>query len=162
MKTRTNDSKQWSPIANTKIVHKSTNSIRKKLVHTKPNHCTDSNKIGTYVIPCNDCEKSYVGETGRNLNVRLNEHRRDIRMGSVNSAPFCHVRDFANFGHSLNWERANIVYFSQTKKHRCIVESTLIKHVPNFNTNPGSLTVDSSLKDIILRSLPQMSIKFPP
>ena len=30
-----------------------------------------------YEVPCKGCNKSYVGETGRQLGVRLNEHQKD-------------------------------------------------------------------------------------
>ena len=30
-----------------------------------------------YKIPCNNCEKVYIGETGRKLNTRIKEHRKD-------------------------------------------------------------------------------------
>ena len=30
-----------------------------------------------YRIPCTSCDKVYVGETGRNFGVRMNEHRKE-------------------------------------------------------------------------------------
>ena len=33
---------------------------------------------GFYCIPCKDCKLKYIGETSRNLHVRLKELKRDV------------------------------------------------------------------------------------
>ena len=40
---------------------------------------TKEEKSVVYEIPCKGCEKSYVGETGRGIDVRLKEHRSDVK-----------------------------------------------------------------------------------
>ena len=38
----------------------------------------NNNKAGVvYKIPCNQCEKIYIGETGRQLGTRITEHRKE-------------------------------------------------------------------------------------
>lgn len=41
------------------------------------NTCLKRNVV--YVIPCPVCRSQYVGETGRTINERISEHKRDIR-----------------------------------------------------------------------------------
>ena len=36
-------------------------------------------------IKCSDCQASYVGETGRNLNTSLTEHKRATKNGDANT-----------------------------------------------------------------------------
>ena len=38
-----------------------------------------TDKVGVYKFPCNSCPKIYVGETGRNLPIRIREQLADIR-----------------------------------------------------------------------------------
>ena len=41
-----------------------------------------------YIIYCKNCKLKYIGETSRNLHVRLKEPKRDIRIGNLNNALF--------------------------------------------------------------------------
>ena len=52
-------------------------------------HCSLQRNIisdaSVYCIPCKNCKLKYMGETSRNLRVRLKEHKRDIRIGNLNN-----------------------------------------------------------------------------
>ena len=89
---------------------------------------------GAYVIPCKDCENVYVGETGRNLDKRMYEHKRDIRVGNESSGVFCHVRDS---NHSIDFQGSKFIFKSKNYVKRRIVESSLITSIPNFNLSEG-------------------------
>ena len=62
-------------------------------------------KTDVYKIRCNDCDRKYIGEKGRNLTTRLSEHQRDIRIGKEQSQVFQHVRDY---DHNFNFSEPEI------------------------------------------------------
>ena len=58
-------------------------SLSFKLVSTRDD---PNNRQGVvYKIKCSNCQASYIGETGRNLNTRLTEHKRATRNGDANN-----------------------------------------------------------------------------
>ncbi|XP_072051908.1 uncharacterized protein [Amphiura filiformis] len=67
---------------------KPNNTLRKILVHPKdkidPRNTTDC----VYEIPCTNCNHSYVGETGRKFETRLNEHQKETARVSKNKQNF--------------------------------------------------------------------------
>ena len=73
------------------------------------------------------------------------------RLGHANNAVFKQVRDTNNV---INWNSCRPVYKSGVESHILVVESVLIRKVPNFNNVQGTLGVDSLSCDLILRSQP--------
>ena len=58
---------------------------------------SENNSV-VYKIPCSGpCKKSYVGETGRGLKTRLNEHKRDVRNHNTSNAMVLHLENVNNF-----------------------------------------------------------------
>ena len=143
---------------NINLVNRSSNSLRSQLVRTKP-PCDSSQSGGVYVIPCKDCDSCYVGETGRTLAIRLSEHKRYVRFGAVQSAVFHHVQDK---NHNIDWPSAKLVYNSNDKKKRLIVESTLIKKLNNFNNMSGVCSIDPTTENLILSSNRHILNNIPP
>ena len=84
-------------------------------------------------------EKLYVGESGRDLEKRIKEHKIDIKNANEKNGMFVHVRDFDQ---PIDFKNARIVYPSSSVRRRHLVESTLIdKHqkIDNcVNLNKGS------------------------
>src|SRR5690606_27414088 len=62
---------------------------------------------GVYCIPCRDCNAVYIGETGRTIRTRMQEHKLDVRLMKVGSAVAEHARDNE---HSIAFE--NVRAFS--------------------------------------------------
>ncbi|XP_072041288.1 uncharacterized protein [Amphiura filiformis] len=54
-----------------------TNTLKSILVHPKDKKDILETSDAVYEIPCKGCDKSYVGETGRQFGVRLKEHQQD-------------------------------------------------------------------------------------
>ena len=80
-----------------------------------------SDRRGTvYKIKCCDCQATYIGETGRNLNVRLTEHKRATRNGDINN----HIAEHhLKTNHRIDWDSAECVTYSTDYYQRITLES---------------------------------------
>ena len=87
-----------------------------------------------YNILCT-CGREYIGETGRNLRVRIGEHKNAIQHGNMSNAIAVQVHETE---HPIDWDSARVI---EREKHfacRKIKESLHIKHsVNSVNTYPG-------------------------
>ena len=59
--------------------------LRKLLTNVKDKDEPNKRQGAVYKIKCSDCQASYIGEIGRNLNTRLTEHKRATRNGDANN-----------------------------------------------------------------------------
>ena len=125
------------------VVHKSENTLRARLHKTRP-HCEG----GVYIIPCQECQKCYIGQTGRKLDTRILEHKYYVSRGMKNKAVYRHMHDE---NHALDWKNASMVYRSGKEKERLVVESALIKYVPNFNLTLGAISVNEFTGNCVIR-----------
>ena len=133
--------------------------IRSKLVRTKPAFNQEDGP-GVYVIPCADCPKKYIGQTGRTLATRLKEHKSYVRLAKPNSASavFDHI---SSQNHNIDWKSSKTVFSSFDIKKRLIVESALIQHLPNFNLMGGICTIDHATRNFILIANPDILTNLP-
>lgn len=60
------------------VAHKPSNTLRMNLMRVKDKRDVSDNAGVVYSIPCQDCDKKYVGETGRLLGTRIAEHKKDV------------------------------------------------------------------------------------
>ena len=75
----------------------STCTLRHMLVHPKGPIPEEKRKGVVYSIPCQDCDKKYIGQTGLNLVQRLGEHRRALKNGDV-TMHVCINRALSGYG----------------------------------------------------------------
>ena len=122
--------------------------LRALLVHPKDK--TDP-KEGVYTIDCTGCEKKYVGETKRKLQVRVKEHRsetekvskgtnytRDKKKLSQTEMWGSAITDHAmQENHLIDWESARIIEKERDDKARGIKEAVHIRILPNMNRDEG-------------------------
>ena len=71
-------------------------------------------------IKCCDCQATYIGETGRNLNTRLTEHRRATRNGDINNNIAEH---HLQTNHRIDWDSATCVTYNTNYYQRIVLES---------------------------------------
>ena len=96
---------------------------------------TQQNDISVvYQIPCGSCDKSYIGETGRGIETRLKEHKRDLRNHMEYSAFVVHAE---KHNHLPNWSEAGILARCKTKGSRKATEAAYIATNDTINTRAG-------------------------
>ena len=81
-----------------------------------------------YRIPCADCDKSYVGQTGRNLSLQIKEHKKAVETFNTDTSALAeHV---LSKDHHINWEETTVIGGHPFTNTRCIVESWFINSLP--------------------------------
>ena len=115
---------------NTNIYHKPYNTIRSQVTHVKDP--TDKlKKCGViYHIKCNECDHDYVGETGRQLDIRMKEH-----MAKTSSAIHEHCD---STGHTFNPSESKVLSSEDNFWKRKVKEAIEIKQrKPSLNRDEG-------------------------
>ena len=89
-----------------------------------------------YQIQCS-CSESYIGETSRPLNTRIEEHKASTKKGDLKSAISQHIQE--NPEHSIMWDSIKII---NKNKHnttqRKLYEAITIKRIkPGLNRDQG-------------------------
>ena len=70
---------------NIRVAHKPITTLRQLLTNVKDNDEPSDRRGAVYKIKYCDSQATYIGETGRNLNVRLTEDKRATRHGDINN-----------------------------------------------------------------------------
>ena len=105
---------------NIRVAHKPITTSRQLLTKVKDKDEPNFRQGAFYKIKCCDCQATYIGETGRNLNVRLTEHKRATRNGDVNN----HIAEHhLQTNHSIDWDSANCITYSTNYYQRLTLES---------------------------------------
>ena len=111
------------------VLHKPFSSIRSHLRSAKDKLFPSQRRNVVYSIPCHDCDKVYIGETGRQEGTRMKEHKKNFRVGSSLSGPAIHCKD----GHKMNWEGVKHLAREPNADKRRILERIKIHQNPyNF------------------------------
>ncbi|WAR09544.1 hypothetical protein MAR_034620 [Mya arenaria] len=97
-------------------------TLRNILVHPKDKQETTEKAEVIYKIPCKNCDKVYVGESGRKFGIRLNEHKKDCetnsnkaftratRKQSESTIEKSAITDHQNINnHEIDWEGARVI-----------------------------------------------------
>ena len=120
------------------------NSINSHVARNKEKSTV--NNVGVYSTPCKDCNCRYYGETGRQLDVRLEEHRRDCRIGSQTSMVAKHTLELS---HRINWAGADMIYKENHVGRRRVVKGALIQLLETFENNK-SFTQEDVVTNILI------------
>jgi hypothetical protein len=73
-----------------------------------------------YSIPC-ECVRSYIGETGRPLAVRLREHKHNIKEGLLEKSKL--AQHAYEEGHRVGWDEASSLEIESNSRYRKYEES---------------------------------------
>ena len=102
------------------LVAKPITTLRHLLTNVKDKDEPNNRQGAVYKIKCSDCQASYIGETGRNLETRLTEHKRATTNGDINN----HIAEHHRLtNHNIDWDSAQCVTYSTNYFQRLTLES---------------------------------------
>jgi hypothetical protein len=103
---------------NIRTVFKIDNTVGKHLVHPKDPIDSGDQTDCIYEIRCGDCDATYIGETSRQLKVRIAEHKRNARLPPKSSTHLQKLeKDSAIALHALT-ENHNVLFDQATVVQR--------------------------------------------
>jgi hypothetical protein len=106
--------------ANLKVAHKPVKYLGSHLSRLKdPVDTMEKNNV-IYSVPCLNCEKRYIGETGKMLKNRLHEHFLAIRRGDNLSQIWNHC---SQYGHEVSLKDTTVLARGGTKNERLFLEA---------------------------------------
>ena len=105
---------------NIRVAHRPITTLRKLLTNVKDKDQPRDRQGAVYKIKCCDCQATYIGETGRNLNTRLTEHRRATWNGDINNNIAEH---HLQTNHRIDWDSATCVTYNTNYYQRIVLES---------------------------------------
>ena len=127
------------------IITKTSRTIKHIVRRSK----TPTHTGSIYRVPCNDCDKEYIGETGRNLDTRIHEHKRALRIDDPLNAIAQH-RSAQN--HQINFQDAAPIHREDNIRRRKLIEAATISQYKTFEQRPGSVRIESHLARHLLRT----------
>ena len=101
---------------------------------------------GVYIVSCRDCPLVYVGETGRSLATRIEEHKHACRQGNPNNAIATHALE-----HRINFNNAKIICQNNNIAKRRVIEGAMIHTVDTFPGNKSFSQEDYFTSKFICR-----------
>ena len=105
---------------NIRVAQRPITALRNLLTYVKDkDHPRDRQGV-IYKMKCADCQGTYIGETGRNLNTRLTEHKRATKNGDRTNHIAEHHRQTK---HNIDWDSAACMTYSTNYKQRLTLES---------------------------------------
>jgi predicted GIY-YIG superfamily endonuclease len=130
-----------------KTVFKSGSTLRSVLTKTKPKS-SNQEKECIYQVPC-ECGESYIGETKRPFNVRLQEHKKHTYRGETSRSGIAdHVW---SKHHNIKWSEAQVVHKEPHWKKRKFKEAVFIENNKNIFSKP-SVEIPTIWKPLIKRT----------
>ena len=112
------------------------------VLETKTTKNELSEKSVVYEIPCKGCYKTYVGETGRGVDVRLKEHRSDVKFHRTSNAIVLHIEECH---HLPDWNETKLLEKNVKKRtRRKVLEAAHILTRNTFNSRDGFITWSSA------------------
>ena len=105
---------------NIRVAHKPTTTLRHLLTNVKDRDEPSNRQGAVYKIKCSDCQAPYIGETGKNLNTRLTEHKRAPKNRDANNHIAVH-HQLTN--HNIDWDSAQCLTYSTNYFQRLTLES---------------------------------------
>ena len=117
---------------NISLASKPTVTLRKQLCRLKDKTPLIDNIDVIYKILCLDCPRFYIGETGRQLSIRMEEHKRNVQNHCEHSQIFQHL---ANEGHRANFNSPHIIDRCSNWRQRKLIEASYTHSAADMTLN---------------------------
>ena len=119
---------------NVRVVHTKGRSLKNIVKEKHINQNDMNNPQGVvYKVLCKDCDMYYIGETGRHLSVRLNEHKANARNKTINMSGLS--QHIVQCNHEVEWDDVKILCRENDFKKRKFQEAIAIKNDINRAMN---------------------------
>ena len=113
-------------------------TLQQELVHPKDPVPVNRRKGVVYSIPCTECPRAYIRQTGRSLDHQLQEHRRALKNGDVAASAIAEHAFSCN--HKVDLSKASVIDAHPHTQTRCMLESWHIQHHPaSLNRGKGTM-----------------------
>ena len=99
-----------------------------------------------YKIPCKGCTKPYYGETGRGLEVRMKEHKKDLQFQRDKTI----VKHSHKCGALPDWDNAMSITENVDKKTRIALEAAVLEVKECMNPRTGRISLSETASKVIL------------
>jgi hypothetical protein len=144
-------------------------TLRNILVHPKDKPERDSIGNCVYKIPCQACEKVYIGETGRSFGTRMKEHKKEVddigdtaftcapqRRASKDYNKSAITDHASQNNHIINWDSAKIIDREQDRSARHITEAIHIRRhgTTTMNRDEGAYQLTHIYDQVIAGAPP--------
>jgi hypothetical protein len=117
---------------NTKIIFKKYKTIGQQFREKMKGK--NLKKIGViYCIECKDCEKIYIGQTGKEIEIRMKQHEEKYRLGDDQSSTL--VEHAKKMNHRFNFEEPNVLAYDSNERKREIKETLFTKKFTHWALN---------------------------
>jgi hypothetical protein len=105
---------------NIKTIFKTKHALRDTLMRTRPISDAQQTAHCIYSIPC-ECGRSYIGEPGRPLAVRIREHGHNLKNGLLEKSKL--VQHAFEEDHQVAWNEAKVLNIESNSRYRKYKES---------------------------------------
>jgi hypothetical protein len=119
---------------NIRTVFRTKYTLRNTLMRTTPMSNTQLTAQCIYKIPC-ECGRSYVGETGRPLSVRIGEHKFNLKNGFLDKSKL--AQHAFEERHQISWNEAKILQIEVNSRQRKYKESAHMACMENPISQPS-------------------------
>ena len=108
-------------------MHTKSKSLKNIVKEKRINQNGMNNPQGVvYKVSCKDCDKYYIGQTGRLLAVRLNEHKANARNKTVNMSGLS--QHIVQYNHEVGWDEVKILCKENDFRKRKFQEAIAIRN----------------------------------
>ena len=113
------------------------------LINNKIDKVDILEQSGVYELRCNDCNATYIGETGRQLAIRISEHKKNVTKSNMGKhlAATHHVLNDSNVkilhktrksALQLTWESYEIERAFRDNKVKCLNDRNVTNNYPLY------------------------------